>query len=283
MLTPVLGSEASVRIGGREFRHCERPHAVGIVNLSPESPNADSVAVTAADAVARARWLAAHGASVIDVGARSSNYKVPDVSWRVELARLVPAVEALKEDGFLVSIDTWSGRVARSGARAGADVINDSDGFQDPEMIDVVGESGLPVVIPFLNGPTPRDHRPIDVTDPVGAMLPWFETALARAEHAGVSDVLLDPGVGYQQPGATEAERVRLQRRVFSELHRLRSLGRPLFAAVMRKAMPALTVELTAAAIRSGVDFLRAHDPEVIWEAVAEASAPQPSGSICRQ
>ncbi len=279
----MLEAEASIRIGDEEFRHSGRPHAVGIVNLSPESPNADSVAVTPADAVARARWLAARGARVIDVGARSSSYKVPDVSWRVEAARLVPAVEVLKEEGFLVSIDTWSARVARAGASAGADMINDSDGFQDPDMIDVVGESGLPVVIPFLNGPNPRDHHPIRMADPVAAMLAWFESALERAEHAGVTDVLLDPGVGYQQRGATEAKRVRLQRRVFSELQRLRSLGRPLFAAVMRKATRALTVELAAAAITSGVDFLRAHDPEVIWEAVAEASAAQPSSSVRRQ
>jgi dihydropteroate synthase len=279
----VLEAEASVRIGDEEFRHCERPHAVGIVNLSPESPNADSVALTPADAVARARWLVACGARVIDVGARSSSYKAPDVSWRVEVARLVPAVEALKEEGFLVSIDTWSPRVARAGASAGADMINGSDGFQDPEMIAVVGESSLPVVIPFLNGPNPRDHRPIDMTDPVAAMLPWFESALERAERAGVTDVLLDPGVGYQQPGTTEAKRVRLQRRVFSELHRLRSLGRPLFAAVMRKTTPALTVELAAAAITSGVDFLRAHDPEVIWEAAAETSLVQPSSKVRRQ
>mgnify|MGYP001771002168 CR=1 FL=1 len=258
-----------MRIGDQEFFPGGGPYIVGVVNLSPESPNQDAVVDGPSGALDRARTLVAQGAHIIDVGARSSHYAADLVSPEEEIARLLPALRELKRAGFIVSVDTWEADVVRAAARAGADLINDSDGFQDPAVIAAISDAGLPVVIPFLNGPTPRALRPFDMMDPLAVMLPWFERALARAQQAGVRDVILDPGTGYAQPHLTAAEKEAYQRRVYPQLPRLREFGRPLLVALPRKPSRAVTLELARMIVAAGVDFLRAHDPLLAAEAIA--------------
>lgn len=263
-----------MRIGGQEFPPGGGPYIVGVINLSPESPNKDAVVEGTSSAVARARALAAAGARIVDVGAQSSHFAAPLVPVEDERDRLLPAIRELKAAGLLVSVDTWDAGVARAAAAAGADLINDSDGFQDPAVIAAVAESGLPVVIPFLTGPNPRALRPFDVDDPLAVMLPWFEAALERAARAGVHDVILDPGTGYARQHLSTAEKERFQRRVYPHLHRLRALGCPLFVALPRKASREVTLELARTIVANGADFLRAHDPVLAAEAIALERGP---------
>lgn len=262
-----------MRIGGQSFLPGRGPYIVGVVNLSPESPNADALAADARAAVERARQLAAAGAHIIDIGGQSSHFAAGLVSEQAEWERIAPALGALKQAGFTVSVDTWRAGVIRAAASAGADLINDSDGFQDPAVIEAVAASGLPVVIPFLSGPNPRETRPFDAGDPLAVMLPWFGAALERAERAGVRDVILDPGTGYAQPHLSAAEKERFQRRVYPGLPRLRALGRPLLVAISRKASRETTLELARMIVAGGADFLRAHAPAVAVEAITAVDA----------
>lgn len=257
-----------MNIGGQAFPAGGGPYIVGVVNLSPESPNQDAVVTGTAGAVERAERLVAAGARIIDIGAQSSHFAAPLVPAAEELARLLPAIADLAAAGFLVSVDSWDAGVIRSAAAAGAHLINDSDGFQNPAVIDAIAASRLPVIIPYLNGPTPRSLGPVDDADPVGAMLAYFEAALARAERTGVRDVILDPGTGYAQPQlSTEAKEV-WQRQVYPDLPRLHAFGRPLFVALPRKASRDTSLELARMVVRAGVDFLRAHDPGLATEAI---------------
>ena len=105
-------------------------------------------------------------------------------------------------------------------------------------------------------------------------MLPWFERAVERARAAGVREILLDPGLGYAQRGVAQESRDRMQRHVFSQLERLRALGLPLFAAVMRKQSRTATLELVRMMVAGGIDFLRAHEPEVVFDAMSRAPSP---------
>lgn len=257
-----------MRIGGRELSQDGQPLIVGVLNVSPESPNQDSVAAGPEQGAERARWLCEQGADIIDVGARSSNFAVPDAGWREELRRLVPVVETLVSRGFIVSVDTWEARVMRAATAAGAHMINDAEGLQSEAAISAVAEAGLPVVVPFVNGPDPRRLAPFDLSDPFAAMLPWFEAALERADRAGIADVILDPGTGFARRGLGHEAHDHLQRRVHAELHRLRVLGRPLFVAVPRRARPWDTLELARQLVSARAEFLRAHDPGLVASAI---------------
>lgn len=264
---------APIAIGGREFRFENGPFIVGVVNLSPESPNQDAVVDGATAAVVRARSLAANGASLVDIGGQSSHFAAPLVSTQEESGRLLPALRALKRAGFLVSVDTWDATVVRAAAAAGADVINDSDGFQGPAVIEAIAEAGLPVILPLVNGPSPRDMAPIDRNDPVSFMLRWFDAAVTRAQRAGVRDLILDPGTGYAQPHLSAAQKESLQRQVYPRLGELRQFGFPLFVALPRKQSLATTIELAEMIVAAGVDFVRAHDAALATAAIEAVRA----------
>jgi dihydropteroate synthase len=260
-------------IGGRQFGEAGRPHIVGVVNLSPESPNKDSVAESVDGAVARARRLAAEGAAIVDVGAQSSHYGAPLLPEATEIARLTPAIAALKAEGFVVSVDTWRASVARAALAAGADLINDSDGFQGPAMVKALAAARAPIILPFISGASPHDPEPFTFDDPLGAMLPFFERALERAARAGVRDIILDPGTGYVYPRVTPEEKVMYQRAVYGQLHRFRAFGHPVLVALPRKQDAALTNELVQMIVDNGADFVRAHEPRLAVAARARRAA----------
>jgi dihydropteroate synthase len=263
----------SVRIGGRDFTEAGTPHILGVVNLSPESPNQDSVARDVDAALQRAQRLVAEGAAIVDVGAQSSHFAAPVLSEDVEITRLLPAIAALKHAGILVSVDTWRVAVARAALDAGVDLINDSDGFQDPEMIELLASARTPIILPFISGASPHDPAPFTFDDPLKSMLPFFEQALIRASQAGISQLILDPGTGYVYPQVTADEKAAYQRTVYTNLHRFHEFGFPVLVALPRKDDPAVTEELVQMIVDYGADFVRAHQPSL---AVAAAARRNP-------
>lgn len=272
-------------IGGRRFAPAPRPHVIGVVNLSPESPNQDSVAGDAEAAVTRARRLAQDGVQIIDLGAQSSYYMAPLLSTGEEIARLLPALKRLKEEGFLVSVDTWRAEVAQVAIEAGADLINDSDGFQDGAMIETLAAWGGPLILPFISGANPHEPLPFAFDDPLSAIVPFLERAIERACSVSLHTLILDPGTGYRYPGVSAEEKEQYQVKVYEALPALRArLGFPLLVALPRKESRSRTVEL-ARLIAAGADFVRAHDPSVPWEepeTEAQAACNQAPGSRSR-
>ena len=106
-------------LGGVELEFGEVTYVMGVINLSPESKNTHTVATGIDEAVALARRYRRWGATIIDLGGQSSHYDNPTIDSSLELARLLPVVDALLADGFLVSVDTWKPDVAREAIAEG--------------------------------------------------------------------------------------------------------------------------------------------------------------------
>jgi len=255
-------------VNGRSFDAATRPHVLGVVNLSPESPNQDSIAEDSRAALQRAEWLVANGAAIIDVGAQSSYFEAPLLPEDEEIARLTPVIRSLKGAGFTVSADTFRPSVAAEAIAAGADLINDSDGFQQPEMVQTLALWGGPIVLPFISGASPHDPEPFNFDDPMADILPFLRRALDRARSAGLREVILDPGTGYRYPGVSPAAKERYQLKVYRALPELAALGPPLLVALPRKDSLRRTLELVRM-IAGHADFVRAHDPTVLSTAAA--------------
>ncbi len=123
-----------LRLGGVDLEFGDVTYVMGVINLSPESKNTHTVATGIDEAVALARRYRRWGATIIDLGGQSSHYDNPTIDSSLELARLLPVVDALLADGFLVSVDTWKPDVAREAIQRGVQMINDTGGLVDPEM-----------------------------------------------------------------------------------------------------------------------------------------------------
>lgn len=232
----------------------------GVVNASPDSLNTDSIATTPAAATRRGRYLLDHGCQGIDLGGQGSTDNATVVPWEEEWGRLGDIVKALAALGAPLSIDSWKPEVVRLALEHGATVINAADGMQSDEMWQVAADFRAPIVLPFLSGPNPREMEMVR-TDPIVAMLDFFERILATADRFGLrSSCILDPGTGFAPSNWPWEERYVYQKHVYSNLDRLRVFGLPIYIALPWKE----TVqhdELLEIVLRQRPEYGRAHYP----------------------
>ena len=232
----------------------------GVVNASPDSLNTDSIATTPDAALARARQLLADGADGIDLGGQGSTDNATVVPWEAEWDRLRDIVPALATLGVPMSIDSWRPEVTRRALESGATVINAADGMQTDAMWEIAAEFEVPVVVPFLSGPNPREMEHVR-TDPVEALLEFFRARLAVADRFGVRHrCIIDPGTGFAPSNWPWEERYLYQKRVYSELGALRAFELPIYIALPWKE----TVqhdELLEIVVGQQPEFGRAHYP----------------------
>lgn len=100
---------------------------MGVLNVTPDSFSDGGQLPTREAVVARAREMMASGADVLDIGGESTRPGAAWVSADDELARVLPAITAVRQalPDVPLSIDTYKAEVAEAAVAAGADIIND--------------------------------------------------------------------------------------------------------------------------------------------------------------
>lgn len=197
---------------------------MGIVNVTADSFSDGGCFLEIDAAIAHGRRLIAEGADLVDIGGESSRPGAEAVDEAEELRRVVPVIEALAGE-VRVSVDTVKPAVARAAVAAGATLVNDVSATLAP----VAGELGVGYVVMHRQG-TPHtmqvDPRYDDVVVEVKAFL--AEHA-ARAAAAGVTEIWVDPGIGF---GKTMAHNLAL----LADLPRLVDAGFPVLVGTSRKS-----------------------------------------------
>lgn len=236
--------------------------------MTPDSFSDGGLHDTTASAVEHARRLVAAGADVVDVGGESTRPGSDPVPGDVEAARVIPVIEALADEGVVVSVDTTKAAVAKAAMEAGAEIINDVTAAAEQGMAETMASSGAGIVLMHMQG-TPRtmQHEP-RYADVVGEVRDFLLTRAARVESAGVvrQAVMVDPGIGF---GKTVDHNLTLIRRVGD----LVATGYPVMVGASRKGFlgrildvdePAqrdvATAAVTALVVASGVAGVRVHD-----------------------
>ncbi len=183
-----------------------RPLVMGILNVTPDSFS-DGGEFNAVDAaLQRATEMVAEGADIVDIGGESTRPGADPVSIDAELARVVPAIEAVKHMVRL-SIDTRHEEVARAAVEAGATLVNDVSSTLGP----VAGELGVGYVAMHMQG-NPRDMQENPYYDDViGEISEFLYPRADAAVAAGSPEVWVDPGFGF---GKTEAHNAELLARL---------------------------------------------------------------------
>ncbi len=232
----------------------------GVINASPDSLNADSIVRSVPEALARAERLLIDGCDGFDLGGQGSTDNADVVPWQAEWERLEQIIPALAGLGVPLSVDTWRPEVARMALGAGATVINAADGMQTDEMWQVAVDYDVPIVLPFLSGPNPREMSHVRV-DPIDALLDFFEARLSDADRYGLRHrCVLDPGTGFAPSNWPWDERYIYQKRVYSNLDMLRVFDLPLYIALPWKETEKHD-ELLEIVILNHPEFGRAHYP----------------------
>jgi dihydropteroate synthase len=239
---------------------------MGIVNATPDSFSDRQGAKPFLSLVARAHELIEAGAAIVDVGGESGRTDREPVPVEEEIARVVPLVERLAQDGLTVSVDTWRAPVARAALTAGASMINDVSSLSDPGVADACAEAGASLVVTHTRVPPKVKGFP-EYDDVVSDVIELLEERAAAAVARGVdrARLVFDPGMDL---GKTPAQSIEILRR----LPELAVLGGPLLLAVSRKdfigaltgtapaARDAGTLAAVDRAVAGGADILRVHD-----------------------
>ena len=255
---------------------------MGILNVTPDSFSDGGRWQTEDTLAARIDLLLAEGADLIDIGGESTRPFAQPVGEAEELARVLPAVRAVRSRSTVpLSVDTTKATVARAALEAGADLINDISALRhDPAMVTVVRDSGCRVVVMHRLG-TPGDMQLAPHYEDVVAEINRFLAGrIAWLEEQGVdrSRVIVDPGLGF---GKTLAHNLDILRKVES----FKQHGCPLLIGHSRKSFLGRLLDLEvderdpATAVVSalltgrGVDILRVHDVRASRQAVLLAEA----------
>ena len=221
-------------VGGRVFEVDVRPAVMGTINLSRDSTYRDSIATSAESAIRKGRVMAAQGAEFVDLGAESSTAKASRVGPNEQIALLVPVIEALTEQGVVVSAQTYEPAVVRACLAAGAQILNLTGTAHHDEIYALAAEFGATVVMCYVGGANVRDITNVTVDDdPIPGLLEHFERRLAQARAAGVSSLVIDPGMGFFYGNLVDPmTRARHQSSVLLNTFRLRGLGVPICNAM---------------------------------------------------
>ena len=246
----------------------KRPLVMGILNVTPDSFSDGGRYQALEFAVERAEQMIKDGVDIIDIGGESTRPGSPSVPVDEELRRVMPAIYALRELGYPLSIDTCKPEVMREAVIAGADMINDINGFRAPGAIEAVQDSDCALCVMHMQG-TPQDMQASpayeDVVADVTAFLRERVDALLAA---GVvrERITIDPGFGFGKSVEHNYALLRSISRMESDL------GLPVLAGLSRKSMIgavtgrsveqrlAGSLGAALAAVAQGARIIRVHD-----------------------
>jgi dihydropteroate synthase len=248
---------------------------MAIINTSPDSFSGDGVSSDDEAALKKHIQTAIDaGADMLDIGGQSTRPGAVIIGINEEIGRVVPAITlARRMTDLPISVDTFKPAVAKAAVAAGATIVNDITGCQNPEMIDVVKTSGCQVVIMHMRG-TPETMSSL-TEYPDGVVAATKEFLFAQAEklvQAGIekSKIILDPGIGFAKTAAQSFELTNRINEFAGQGYRVlygasnkSFLGKALaqngeIAPVSQRA--AATVAVQTYAIMHGADIIRVHD-----------------------
>lgn len=244
-----------------------RTHIMGILNVTPDSFSDGGLYLCQDKAVDHGLAMEEEGADIIDVGGESSRPGSLPCDVQEEKRRVIPVIRQLaKKVKVPISIDTYKSEVASAALEEGAAIVNDISalGF-DPKMAGVVAKHKACVVLMHIKG-TPADMQQNPVyKDLIPEIISYLREGLKMADEAGISQAIIDPGIGFGKSIAHNLEIIR-------RLSALKILKRPILIGPSRKSFIGHILNLPSdqrlegtaaaccAAILNGANIIRVHD-----------------------
>lgn len=242
---------------------------MGALNATPDSFYEGSRAFDLDTAISKGISLWQQGADILDIGGESTRPQAEPVDEAEELRRVIPLITALRTKiPIPISIDTRKSCVAEAALQAGASIINDVTGMENPAMQALAAQTGVDIcVMHMLGTPQTMQNNPTYEGGVVSFLLHWFEQRVELLTRNGVKEtqIILDPGIGF---GKTTEDNIA----ILNNLAQFKALGFRLLIGLSRKTflrkilnkptselLPATLVANTLALIHD-VDIIRVHD-----------------------
>lgn len=256
-----------------------RPLIMGVVNVTPDSFSDGGLCANTELAVEHARRLAAEGADILDIGGESTRPGAPPVPLELELSRVIPVLEALRDVKLPISIDTSKPEVMLGAIRAGASMVNDVNALRAPGALKAVADSNVAVCLMHRQGDPQTMQQNPHYENILNEVLDFLGCRVAEAQRGGIERerLVIDPGFGFGKS-------------LEHNLTLLRNLGKfgalaPVLAGISRKSMLGLitgrdvddrvyaSVAAALLAVTKGAKIVRVHDVAATRDALAVFNA----------
>ena len=253
---------------GKKLLSLESPKVMGVINSTPDSFYSASSIRSASDCLRKAEALLIEGADILDIGGVSSRPGAQEVSEKEELRRTVSYIRTLHKTfpEAILSIDTYRVTVAEAALEEGAVLVNDiSGGTLDPNMLPFITKHNIPYILMHMRATPQTMQQHTHYKDLLGEVFAFLEERLSRLRAEGVSDIIVDVGLGF-------AKTVDQNFQLLRHLSFFKSLEAPLLVGVSRKSMIHKTLNCTPEdallgtaalhmqALLQGASILRVHD-----------------------
>jgi dihydropteroate synthase len=253
------------------------PRVMGILNVTPDSFSDGGQFVSIETALMQARQMAAEGAAILDIGGESTRPGAKVVPAEVEIARVVPVIEAIhRELDVAISIDTMKPEVMRAAVAAGAGLINDVQALQVDGALAAAAALDVPICLMHAQGTPQTMQDDPQYDDVVQEVIDFLLARVAACEAADIArdKLILDPGFGF---GKQAQHNLRLMK----HLANLVGQGLPVLVGVSRKSMIGKLLKVSTAerlsaslslatlAVWQGAKLIRSHDVKETVQAIA--------------
>lgn len=255
----------------------QKVEVMGIINANDDSFYPLS-RFQASSAVEKIEEMIVDGADIIDIGGVSSRPGSVGVSVEEELARVKPIIDLLYHEKtyekIRLSLDSYAPKVIEYALERGFHIINDITGLANDEVAGLCGSYNANVVIMHAQGtPNEMQNNP-HYTSVLHEVENFFLQRLEKADKFGISDVILDCGIGFGKRTEDNLALIRHQKHFLV-------FGKPLLVGASRKSMidtvsPANsenrlggTLAIHLKAIEEGASIVRVHDVKEHIQAIS--------------
>ncbi|MAX07560.1 dihydropteroate synthase [Gammaproteobacteria bacterium] len=258
---------------------------MGIINATPDSFSDGSEFASAKvshfvidvdKVLGRVKTLIDEGARIIDIGGESTRPGAVEVSVEEELARVIPLIEAIRNNfDVCISVDTSSAVVMSEAINAGAELVNDIRALTNPETLAVIANSKAAICLMHMQGQPRTMQQEYHYENVVTDVIDFLKQRIEACENAGITKerLLVDPGFGF---GKSLEHNFQLLR----NLTQFSSLKLPILVGISRKSMigrlvnrpprerVAGSLAATVLALENGALIVRTHDVAATVDAI---------------
>ncbi|MBW1605727.1 dihydropteroate synthase [Lactobacillus sp. Sy-1] len=204
------------------------PAVMAILNTSPDSFFDGDATLNDQKILQKVESFMANNTKIIDLGGQSTRPGYQEITPEVEIERTVPYIQMIKREfpDAIISVDSYKPKVIEAVLDAGADIINDVNGFEDnPAKLDLVAKYH-PALIAMYNNRISK-WGPTELAAFFADRKKTFE---ARGIHA--DNWVIDPGVGFlaQDSTVTDIDLIKT-------IRQLSEMNIPTLIAISRKSM----------------------------------------------
>ncbi|MFA6301879.1 MAG: dihydropteroate synthase [Legionella sp.] len=265
----------------------KKPLIMGIINVTAESFSDGGAYLVLPKAIEQAIALIDAGADIIDIGGESTRPGAVPVSAELELARVIPLIEAIRaQSDVCISIDTSKPEVMQAGVAAGANLINDIFALQSTGALAMAATLNVPVCLMHMQGtPHTMQKNPHYPAGLIPEIMHFFAQRIDACMQAGIpkTHLVLDPGFGF---GKSVAHNMQLMQ----QLTEFKEFALPLLLGVSRKSTIGAVlnkdvdqrliggIALAVYAALKGVGIIRTHDVDETNQALQMIDAVNKEG-----